>query len=162
MHTPLFTFLALGIMTVFLCAQSPVSISDKTSYYMISQSLEAVSFISIFRIVRSPGNLTRAWIAPLPIFLSNFKLPISRLRNFVRFGGKVSYRLVNRVQCPVLSCLWAFAHTQTHTHTLTHNCLYHCFTQTVSKSFYVMCLFSVLCIWSIVCRILTYCIIFLF
>ena len=49
----------------------PVSISDKTSYCKISQSLEATRFV--FRIVRSFWNLTGTSAAVLPTWLSNFK-----------------------------------------------------------------------------------------
>ena len=65
---------------------SPVSRSDKTSYCKISQSLEAVRFVS--RIVRSPGNLTDTMAALSPMFLSNtmrlFELQISRIPVFTK------------------------------------------------------------------------------
>ena len=49
----------------------PVSISDKTSYCKISQSLKATRFV--FRIVQSLWNLTGTSAAGLPKCLSNFK-----------------------------------------------------------------------------------------
>ena len=49
----------------------PISISDKTSYFKISQSLEAARFV--FRIVQSLWNLTGTSAAGLPECLSNFK-----------------------------------------------------------------------------------------
>ena len=80
--------------------QDPVSIFDKTSYRKISQSLEAARFL--FRIVRSLWNLTGTSAALLPMCLSNFiamrwsKLPIARLRDFMRSYGKTSYRVLKR------------------------------------------------------------------
>ena len=67
------------------------SLSGKTSYRKISWSLEAARFG--FKLFQS---------ALLPRCLSNFRAirplqhPISRLRDFTRFGGKTSYRLMNR------------------------------------------------------------------
>ena len=76
------------------------SLSGRTSYGKISRSLEAARFV--FKLVPSLWNLTSTSAAPLPRCLLNIrairslKHPISRLRDFARFGGKTSYRLVNR------------------------------------------------------------------
>ena len=73
---------------------------DKTSCRKISWSLEAARFG--FRLFQSLWNLTGTSKAALPRCLSNSITmqslwhPISRLRDFTRFGGKTSYRLVNR------------------------------------------------------------------
>ena len=78
----------------------PYSLSGKTSYRKISWSLEAARFG--FNLFQSLWNLAGTWAALLPRCLSNFRAirplqhPISRLRDFTRFGGKTSYRLVNR------------------------------------------------------------------
>ena len=83
------------------------SLSGKTSYSKISWSLEAARFG--FKLFRSLWNLAGNSAALLPKCLSNFRAirplqhPISRLRDFTRFGGKTSYRLVNRDpddECP--------------------------------------------------------------
>ena len=80
--------------------QGPVSISDKTSYFKISWSLEAARFV--IRIVRSLWNLAGTSAAPLPKCLSNFKvkrklkLRISRLRDFTRSYDKTSYLILKR------------------------------------------------------------------
>ena len=72
----------------------------KTSYRKISWSLEAVRFG--FKLFQSLWNLAGTSAALLPRCLSNFiairplQHPISRLRDFMRFGGKTSYRLVYR------------------------------------------------------------------
>ena len=90
------------------------SLSGKTSYRKISWSLEAVRFgIKLFQ---SLWNLAGTSAALLPRCLSNFRAirplqhPISRLRDFTRFGGKTSYRLVNRgpevVNSRILSPWW--------------------------------------------------------
>ena len=77
-----------------------VSISDKTSDFRISQSLEAARFV--LRIVQSFSNLTGSSTAVMPMCLSNFKamrwfkLPISRLRDLVRSYDKTSYRKLKR------------------------------------------------------------------
>ena len=74
------------------------SLSGKTSYRKISRSLVK----SRFRLFQSLWNLAGTSAALLPRCLSNFRAirplqhPISRLRDFTRFGGKTSYRLVNR------------------------------------------------------------------
>ena len=79
-------------------SQGPVSISDKTSYRKISQSLEVARFV--FRIVRSLWNLTGTSAALLPMCLSNFKAirqfkePISGLRDFTRSYDKTSFRIL--------------------------------------------------------------------
>ena len=76
------------------------SLSGKTSYRKISWSLEAARFG--FKLFQSLWNLAGTSAALLPRCLSNFRAirplqhPISRLRDFTRFGGKTSYRLVNR------------------------------------------------------------------
>ena len=76
------------------------SLSGKTSYRKISWSLEAARFG--FELFQSLWNLAGTSAALLPRCLSNFRAirllqhPISRLRDFMRFGGKTSYRLVNR------------------------------------------------------------------
>ena len=76
------------------------SLSGKTSYRKISWSLEAARFG--FKLFQSLWNLAGTSAALLPRYLSNFRAmrplqhPISRLRDFTRFGGKTAYRLVNR------------------------------------------------------------------
>ena len=76
------------------------SLSGKTSYRKISWSLEAARFG--FKLFQSLWNLAGTSAALLPRCLSNFRAirplqhPISWLRYFTRFGGKTSYRLVNR------------------------------------------------------------------
>ena len=76
------------------------SLSGKMSYRKISWSLEAARFG--FKLFQSLWNLAGTSAALLPRCLSNFRAirplqhPISRLRDFARFGGKTSYRLVNR------------------------------------------------------------------
>ena len=76
------------------------SLSGKTSYRKISWSLEAARFG--FNLFQSLWNLAGTSAALLPRYLSNFRAlrllqhPISRLRDFTRFGGKTSYRLVKR------------------------------------------------------------------
>ena len=83
-----------------LCHQGLYSLSGKTSYPKISWSLEAARFG--FKLFQSLWNLAGTSAALLPRCLSNFRAirplqhPISRLRDFTRFGGKTSYRLVNR------------------------------------------------------------------
>ena len=80
--------------------QGLYSLSGKTSYRKISWSLEAARFG--FKLFQSLWNLESTSAALLPRCLSNFRAirplqhPISRLRGFTRFGGKTSYRLVNR------------------------------------------------------------------
>ena len=88
--------------------QGLYSLSGKTSYRKISRSLEAAIFgLYLFQ---SLWNLAGTSAALLPRCLSNFRAirplqhPISRLRDFTRFGGKTSYRLVNRG--PVLKVLF--------------------------------------------------------
>ena len=83
-----------------LTNQGLYSLSRKTSYRKISWSLEAARFR--FKLFQSLWNLAGTSAALLPRCLSNFRAirplqhPISRLRDFTRFGGKTSYRLVNR------------------------------------------------------------------
>ena len=80
--------------------QGLCSLSGKTSYRKISWSLEAARFA--FKLFQSLWNLAGTSAALLPRCLSNVRAirpmqhPISRLRDFTRFGGKTSYRLVNR------------------------------------------------------------------
>ena len=80
--------------------QGLYSLTGKTSYHKISWSLEAARFG--FKLFQSLWNLAGTSAALLPRCLSNFRAirplqhPISRLRDFTRFGGKTSYRLVNR------------------------------------------------------------------
>ena len=80
------------------CGSCPnVSISDKMSRCKIPWSLEAARFV--FKIVRSLWNLTGTSAALLSKCLSNFKamrwfkLPISRLRDFMWSYDKTSYRI---------------------------------------------------------------------
>ena len=76
------------------------SLSCKTSYRKISWSLEAARFG--FKLFQMLWYLAGTSAALLPRCLSNFRAirslqhPISQLRDFTRFGGKTSYRLVNR------------------------------------------------------------------
>ena len=76
------------------------SLSGKTSYRKISWSLEAARLG--FKLFQSLCNLAGTSAALLPRCLSYFRAirplqhPISRLRDFTRFGGKTSYRLMNR------------------------------------------------------------------
>ena len=80
--------------------QGLYSLSGKTSYRKISWSLEAARFG--LKLFQSLCNLAGTSAALLPRCLSNFRAirplqhPISRLRDFTGFGGKTSYRLVNR------------------------------------------------------------------
>ena len=80
--------------------QGLYSLSGKTSYRKIWWSLEAARFG--FKLFQSLWNLAGTSAAMLPRCLSNFRAirplqhPISWLRDFTRFGGKTSYRLVNR------------------------------------------------------------------
>ena len=76
--------------------QGLYSLSGKTSYRKISWSLEAARFgLKLFQLL---WNLAGTSAALLPRCLSNFNAirplqhPISRLRDFTRFGGKTSYR----------------------------------------------------------------------
>ena len=64
------------------------SLSSKTSYRKISWSLEAARFV--FRLFQSLWNLTT--------------ISTAMLRDFARFGGKTSYRSVNRG--PGYSIVW--------------------------------------------------------
>ena len=76
------------------------SLSGRMSYRMNSWSLEAT--ILGFILMQSLWNLTGTSAAALLRCLSNSSATrkvwhqISRLRDFTRFGGKVSYRLMNR------------------------------------------------------------------
>ena len=89
----------LATMSCNIKIQGLYSLSGKTSYHKISWSLEAARFGS--KLFQSLWNLAGTSAALLPRCLSNFRAmllqhPISRLRDFTRFGGKTSYRLVNR------------------------------------------------------------------
>ena len=76
------------------------SLSGKTSHRKISWGLKAARFG--FKLFQSLWNSAGTSAALPPRCLSNFRAirplqhPISRLRDFTRFGGKTSYRLVNR------------------------------------------------------------------
>ena len=91
--------------------QGPVSISDKTSYCKISQSLEAARYL--FRIVWSLSNVTGTSTTVLPICLSNFKairwfkLPISQFRDFTRSYVKTSYRILKQGAGYISKCVIA-------------------------------------------------------
>ena len=88
----------ISLQTAYV--QGLYSLSGKTSYRKISWSLEATRFG--FKPFQLLWNLAGTSAALLPRCLSNFRAirplqyPISRLRDFTRFGGKTSYRLVNR------------------------------------------------------------------
>ena len=75
-------------------------LSGKTSYRKISWSLEAARIG--FKFFQLLWHLAGTSAALLPRCLSNFRAirplqhPISWLRDITRFGGKTSYRLVNR------------------------------------------------------------------
>ena len=90
--------------------QGLYSLSGKTSYRKISWSLEAARFG--FKLSQSLWNLAGTSAALLPRCLSNFRAirplqhPISRLGDFTRFGGKTSYRLVNRGPAGPLLPTW--------------------------------------------------------
>ena len=94
-------------------SQGLYSLSGKTSYRKISWSLEAARFG--FKLFQSLWNLAGTSAALLPRCLSNFRairpLQISRFRDFTRFGGKTSYRLVNRGPASVKQSwkLWAIS-----------------------------------------------------
>ena len=89
--------ITVASQSITLCLYS---LSGKTSYRKISWSIEAARFG--FKLFQSLWNLAGTSAALLPRCLSNFRAiqplqhPISRLRHFTRFGGKTSYRLVNR------------------------------------------------------------------
>ena len=90
----------LFISSLIAQALGPVSTSVETSYCQIPQSLEAARFV--FKIERSPWNLTGTSAAPLPMCLSNckairtFQRSISCLRDFVRSHDKTSYQILKR------------------------------------------------------------------
>ena len=102
----LFTdILHIGWIPIAVChwifiPQGLYSLNGKTSYRKISWSLEGARFG--FKLFQSLWNLAGTSAALLPRCLSHFRAirplqhPISRLRDFTRFGGKTSYRLVNR------------------------------------------------------------------
>ena len=82
------------------------SLSGQTSYRKISWSLELVKSrsreIRVYRLFQLLWNLMATSAAAISRCLSNFRAirlwwhPNSWLRDFTRFGGKASYRLVNR------------------------------------------------------------------
>ena len=80
--------------------QGPYPLSVRTSYRKMSRSIEAGTFG--FKLFQSLKKLTSTSAAQLLRCLWNFRAlrsslhPISRLRDFTRFGGKASYRLVNK------------------------------------------------------------------
>ena len=80
--------------------QGLYSLSGKTSFRKISWSLEAARFG--FKLFQSLWNLAGTSAVLLPRSQSIFRAirplqhPITRLRDFMRFDGKTSYRLVNR------------------------------------------------------------------
>ena len=105
----------------FLIYLGLYSLSGKTSYRKISWSLDAARFG--FKLFQSLWNLTGTSAALRPRCLSNFRAirplqhPISWLRDFTRFGGKTSYRLVNRgpgvlfdSSCVILGTYWLYKH----------------------------------------------------
>ena len=97
---PYFLFWLIGIYLTVYISQGLYLLSGKTSYRKISWSLEAARFG--FKLFQSLWNLAGTSAALLPRCLSNFRAirpfqhTISRLRDFTSFGGKTSYRLVNR------------------------------------------------------------------
>ena len=101
------TVFAVGCMTWDLAGKlGPVSISDKMSYFKISQSLEATRFV--LRVVQSLCNLTVNSAAVLLMCLSNvkamwrWKLLISRLRDFTKFMIRHLIRYLNGTLAPEL------------------------------------------------------------
>ena len=109
-----------GSWCLFGAYQGLYSLGGKTSCRKISWSLEAARFG--FKRFQSLWNLAGTSAALLPRCLSNFRAirplqhPISRLRDFTRFGGKTSYRLVNRGPGlsrlhPCFRCLQSFPHS---------------------------------------------------
>ena len=91
----------LSLYAITTKASLKASLSGKTSYCKISWNFESMKFD--WRFFQSLWNLTGTSAAALPRCLSNcraiwsLKHPISRLRVFMGFGGKTSYRLVNRL-----------------------------------------------------------------
>ena len=79
--------------------KGPVSTSHKTSYFKISQSLEAAWFV--FIIVRSLWNVTSTSAAVLPMCLSNFKA-IKFQSDRAIFNTNLA---VSRL-CEILHVLW--------------------------------------------------------
>ena len=73
--------------------QGIVSISDMTSYFKISQSLETVRFVS--SIIRSLWNMTGTSAALLPKCLSYFKATWA-LHSILRSHDKRSYRILKQ------------------------------------------------------------------
>ena len=82
----------------------PHSLSGKTSYRKIPWILDAVRFG--FILLQSLRNFTGTSVAMLSRCLSHFRAirslqhSILCLRDFMRFGGKTPYRLVNRGPYP--------------------------------------------------------------
>ena len=84
-------------LTLLLTRRGFYSLSGLTSYRKISWSFEAAR--SGFRLFRSLWNLTGTSTAPLPLLRDLGAIrwiwhPISRLWDFMRFGGKMLVRLV--------------------------------------------------------------------
>ena len=100
MITKAYLSIHLSHMANLLIDLGSVSISEKTSYTNISESLEAARFL--FRIVRSHWNLTGTSTAVLPKCQSNFKTmrkfgrSISWLRDLTRSYDKTPYRILKR------------------------------------------------------------------
>ena len=93
--------------------QGIYSLSGRTPYRKFSWSFEAARFG--IRLFPSLWNLTGTSIGALPRCLSNFRAiqsvlqPISRLRDFARFGGKTSHYLLNRGPgAEKLFCTWVY------------------------------------------------------
>ena len=82
--------------TEYWLKQGLHSLSGKTSYRKISWSLEAARFW--FKLFQSLLNMAGTSAAALSNFsaIRPLQHPISRLRDFTIFGGKTSFRLVNR------------------------------------------------------------------
>ena len=82
------------------CLLGLCSLNGRTFHCKISRSLGAARFV--VRLFKSRWNLKGTSTAVLPRSLSNFRAirsswqPISWLRDFTIFGGKMSVRLVNR------------------------------------------------------------------
>ena len=100
-----FGYMAGEVRRSLFLLQGLYSLSRKTSYRKISWSLDVARFG--LKLFQSLWNLAGTSVALLPRCLSNFRAirplqhPISRLRDFTRFGGKTSYRLVNRGPDPL-------------------------------------------------------------
>ena len=131
--------------------QGLYSLSGKTSYRKISWSLEAAWFG--FKLFQSLWNLAGTSAALLPRCLSNFRAirplqhPISRLRDFTRFGGKTSYRLVNRGPELVQVTAWRLFRGKILAKTVLPYCRMNLYKTDLYKQFESMVL-SWICIWT--------------